>query len=70
MAQEESIKPTPVDKGKGKEREPKENGVDGTNGTEEPQRDKDGKIIKEGKDGDKSAEGVFLTPWASDPPLE
>ncbi len=59
MAQGESTKPTPVDKGKGKQSEPIQNGVDGTNGTEESQKDKDGKIIKEGKDGNKPGEGVF-----------
>ncbi len=51
MAKGEEEKPKAADKGKGKVTE--DTGVDGINGTAEPRKDKDGNVIKDGKDGDK-----------------
>jgi len=54
---EENKKLTAAEKGKSKA--PVQEGPDGTNGTSEPIKDKDGKVIKDGKDADKPEEGTW-----------
>ncbi|KAI9728197.1 MAG: proteasome regulatory particle base subunit [Chrysothrix sp. TS-e1954] len=54
MAGGEDTKPSASEKGKGKA--PAEDGTAGANGHAEPQKDKDGKVIKDGKDSDKPAQ--------------
>lgn len=43
-------KPTAADKGKGKEKVPEADGVDGAEKKKEPKRDKDGNIIKDDRE--------------------
>lgn len=52
---EEEKKLTAAEKGKGKA--PAQNGVEGASDVSELQKDKDGKIVKDGKDADKPEEG-------------
>jgi len=53
----EDKKLTATEKGKGKA--PVQEDMDGSNGTSEPLKDKDGKVVKDGKDADKPEEGTL-----------
>lgn len=55
--EDEEKKLTAAEKGKGKA--PAQGDVDGAKGTTEPLKDKDGKVVKDGKDADKPEEGMW-----------